>query len=379
MKYFFVFLLLAAIAGCQSGPGHSAPVNGDSVRSGTGPSGQPESKNGFLLLKGTIGTYPVTFYLFSDRETYSGYYYYDAKELPIYFHGTDTASSGKLELTAYNESDSLEAFSLTFDGREATGNWSMSGKTLPVSLVKADMPFQFAYTGLKDSAVLSDTIRNSPKANGEAYTVWPAGNSATDRFIQKQIALLYDEKNPANTAEGILKSYLSGYFKEYREDSFNREDLEVMGERLNYELLADMRVAYLSHRLMALSFAVSSYTGGAHGNHATFYRPLDLQNRKVLTLTDILKREGIQQLRPLLENTYRRQHGLEPGQSLHEDGGLLVDKIEPNDNFYVTGKGLVFSYSPYEIAPYAAGEVVLMIPYTQLHAYLQPAFTALLQ
>jgi hypothetical protein len=45
---------------------------------------------------------------------------------------------------------------------------------------------------------------------------------------------------------------------------------------------------------------------------------------------------------------------------------LLVEEIEPNENFYLTGKGICFVYQPYEIGPYSMGEQSIYIPYSQI-------------
>ena len=89
-----------------------------------------------------------------------------------------------------------------------------------------------------------------------------------------------------------------------------------------------------------------SSTDGAHGNFGTAYLPLDIEHNKVLQLKDLLTTEGIRHLRPLLESSYRSQQYLQPSHSFNVDSNLFENKIEPNKNFYVTGKGLIFSYTP---------------------------------
>ena len=40
--------------------------------------------------------------------------------------------------------------------------------------------------------------------------------------------------------------------------------------------------------------------------------------------------------------------------------------VKENANFYVTDKGLVLFFQPYEIAPYSEGIVKIMVPYQEL-------------
>ena len=52
-------------------------------------------------------------------------------------------------------------------------------------------------------------------------------------------------------------------------------------------------------------------------------------------------------------------------------------KIAPNQNFFVTGKGMGFAYNPYEIGPYVMGEINIYIPFSDLKKYLKPDFKSL--
>ena len=74
----------------------------------------------------------------------------------------------------------------------------------------------------------------------------------------------------------------------------------------------------------------------------------------------------------------RTKFKLKPTDALTE-AGLFENKIEANDNFYLTGKGLGFMYNPYEIGPFAMGEIDLFISFKDLDEFLQPAFKNLLQ
>ncbi len=378
MRYLCLFVFWIVIISCQSGAKENHAKGDDTAHPETENVSEAFAGNSFSLLAGTVGKYPVTSYLFARQHKYSGYYYYNSKEKPIEFSGDDTTQANRLVLTAYTSEDSMETFTLSVSGNAMTGNWSLNGQSLPVSLSKADMPVQFSYTRLQDSVALSDTLPNAPKATAEESTVWPTGNSVTDAFIKKQIARLFDNKNPRSSLPDMLQSNAKGFLADYKNEDITQEEISESPESLNYEQTNDLRVAYLSPKLLVLSFYNYGFTGGAHGNFATSYITLDIENCKVLTLTDIINATGMKQLRPLLERNYRREKHLTPTQSLEEDGGLLVKKIEPNDNFYITGKGLIFSYAPYEIAPYAAGEIALMIDHADLQPYLQPAFTHLL-
>ena len=346
-----------------------------------------ESDNYFVLLKGKIDNYPITMYLFALNHIYSGYYYYESKQLPIYFEGGYSSKKGKIVLMADVNDDTLETFTFSFDGNSATGSWSLGSKTLPLSLTKADLAVSFNYVEWKDSSRLSEKLPATTQALAELASIWPTGSSVTDQFIKKQIAQLLGDKDERDSIKVILakdgKSFFDEYHQEFPDDDLidtNIADMDVSNnpEEYNYNTITHLRISYQSSKLLSLAMLDYSYIGGAHGNYGTSYLPLDLLHHKELTLKDILTATGIRQLRPLLELSFRRDKHLTSTESL-KAGGLFENKIEPNEDFYVTCKGLIFNYTPYEIASFADGEIQIMIDYKDLQAYLQPAFTSLLQ
>lgn len=111
-------------------------------------------------------------------------------------------------------------------------------------------------------------------------------------------------------------------------------------------------VVYQSKTILTLANYSYSYTGGAHGLYGTGFTSLDLVKKKKLNLDDVLTKTGQSNLPSFLKKYFRKNYNLSASASLKE-AGLFEEKIEPNNNFYVTGKGTGFSYSPYEIGPYA--------------------------
>ncbi len=105
------------------------------------------------------------------------------------------------------------------------------------------------------------------------------------------------------------------------------------------------------------------------------YTSYDLANKKVFSLPDIVTAPGIKTLSKLLESNFRKQYGVKPGESL-ASAGLFENIIKPNDNFYVTERGLMFTYNPYEIGPFAMGTIPIFVPFTSFQSDLQPKFAA---
>lgn len=169
------------------------------------------------------------------------------------------------------------------------------------------------------------------------------------------------------------KQFFDGYLSENKD--IPDSDL-VNTYSFNADETQTINIVFQSSQLLTLASLVYSYTGGAHGNYGTSYLSIDLVNNKKLSLDDVLSGSGEKQLSRLLGKYFRKENNLKDTDALTE-GGLFENKIEPNNNFFVTGKGISFNYTPYEIGPYAMGEIVIFIPFTELSAYLQSDFKKL--
>ncbi|MCH5717351.1 DUF3298 and DUF4163 domain-containing protein [Niabella hibiscisoli] len=140
---------------------------------------------------------------------------------------------------------------------------------------------------------------------------------------------------------------------------------------LNREYESIGNVIYNQNGYLVLSMYSYAYTGGAHGNYGTSMYCFDATSQKQLSLQDLLSIDSTT-MQQLLEQNYRKQYAVPAPTPLNTR--LFVKRLEPNDNFYFSPKGLGFSYSPYEIASYADGEIKVWIPFTELKPYLNTGF-----
>ncbi len=67
----------------------------------------------------------------------------------------------------------------------------------------------------------------------------------------------------------------------------------------------------------------------------------------------------------------REQAGVGPKAPL-TDAGLFEDKLELNENWYLMPGGIGYSYDPYEIGPYAAGQISFNLEWKDIAADLKP-------
>jgi hypothetical protein len=334
------------------------------------------------MLQGKIDKYPVTMHLHKAGPSYTGYYYYDNQQQPIYFSGDDTTEKGTVRLYAYSSDVNNEQFSFTVADKTASGTWrkSDSSRQLTFTASEASLPLSFQYIYSEGETKLLPKAKESPVATYEGSAVWPVEKNATADFVRREIRKSFAEKDPGGEIGGLLLKNKKKFFEDYRADNgdLKEADLEEGGISYNYDLSERLQIAFQSPKLVCLAFTTYSFTGGAHGNYGTTYTSLDLTRNKALEVKDVLNAQGLKALQRLLERNFRRQFNLKDTDPLSE-GGLFEDHIKPNNNFYVTSKGIGFSYVPYEIGPYAMGEVNIYIPLKDVQAYLLPAFKSLIQ
>ena len=101
-----------------------------------------------------------------------------------------------------------------------------------------------------------------------------------------------------------------------------------------------------------------AYTGGAHGNTVVHVGTLDRKTGKKLLLDDVFPKECQKSLKKELEQKASKTLAAK-GQQLfpHKTRDRLL-----TDNFCLMEDGWHFVYSPYEIAPFAAGVIEVIIP-----------------
>jgi hypothetical protein len=338
-------------------------------------------------MKGTIGKYGVTMQLHRNGHEYSGYYYYESSQQPMDLGGKDSA--GMVLLDAYipanleNANVYSESFRGNWDGNVYSGSWKMTGKSSSQTFVlqgessATALNFLLVYT--EGVTKLQPQNKKSPEATFSASSVWPKGNSTTDAFIKKELTKIISDTDSTKEIGKILLDQKRQFFKEYRDEQkeLTQKDLDMRAEALNYEMYTDIRVVFTSPNLLCLSEYAYSFTGGAHGNYDTNFYAYDIRNRRRLHLDDVIKLEDSVSLSIVLEQKVRREFNIKPTDKL--SSVLFEDSISANDNFFVTEKGIGFTYHPYEIAAYVYGETTLFIPFSEIKSLLKEDFLSLIR
>ena len=135
----------------------------------------------------------------------------------------------------------------------------------------------------------------------------------------------------------------------------------------NYDSISEYGIDYLSEKIASINEYFYEYTGGAHGVHGKIYKVYSLSNGERLKIEDILidvnNLDLINKVKEkLLSNADEESYFNLDALSLQEN------------NFYITSKGLTFTWGIYEIAPYATGDSEVLFLVDEIMPYLKDEY-----
>lgn len=132
---------------------------------------------------------------------------------------------------------------------------------------------------------------------------------------------------------------------------------------LDYSYDGEFSIEFFKDNLLEFNLSAYHYPlGAAHGMPTMIYVPIDLQNGNIYTLSDLFKKEAdyVTELSNIVRDQIEKQG---------EDSYIWMNAykgISADQPFYVTEDALHLYFSPYEIAPYAAGFPTFTIPFEQI-------------
>ncbi|MBD0373802.1 MAG: DUF3298 domain-containing protein [Pyrinomonadaceae bacterium] len=138
----------------------------------------------------------------------------------------------------------------------------------------------------------------------------------------------------------------------------------------NY-LDAGYTIEHQSADLISVSFGFSTYyAGAAHPNRHTLVLNYDLKAGRTLTLADLFNpRSGyMQTISAYTIRDLKKQLGPSPDTEWIERGAGPAS--ENYKNWTITPKGLNIMFDPYQVASYAEGSHLVVIPYSALRSVI---------
>lgn len=223
------------------------------------------------------------------------------------------------------------------------------------------LTYQFKAVNSKadDCAGKPDSTCTTVKFKYPAFDNQPLLNDT----VVTGLAMLMDRQKGIAGLQRLTWQFLQDY------KDFKKQDPK---SPMFFTLDCKVNVVRQDSSFVGLEYNGYQFTGGAHG--ATFIKYLnwDVNGRKKILLSDILKPGYEAELNKAAEKIFRKQENLTATASLKDNYFFKDDKFSLNQNFLITPLGIKFLYNQYEIKPYAAGQTSLEVPYSQIKTLLQP-------
>ena len=172
-----------------------------------------------------------------------------------------------------------------------------------------------------------------------------------------------------------------------RLDGFNTAAMEISDRAKNDHTASDewknyfYEVLYTPERIdlsvLSLFGENTSWVGGAHPTKNCTSSNYDLMTGDVLTLGSILTHENA--LDTLCSLLIEEVSEIKAEKYIFEDYGDIIEtrfaqNESYNESWFFSNTGLSFYFSPYEIAPYSSGIIVVTIPYEKLTGVIEDRY-----
>ncbi|MCY2686366.1 DUF3298 and DUF4163 domain-containing protein [Salinimicrobium sp. TH3] len=191
-----------------------------------------------------------------------------------------------------------------------------------------------------------------------------AGASEVSKKINRNldehlIRLISTQENPAIlTLEELSEKFLADY----------REAAENFSEEPPWEAYVDEKVYLLSDSLVSIGITTEIFSGGAHGYKTLTFLNFDPTSGKILSKQDIFEKDFIS----FVEEKFRKEQGIPEDENINSTGFWFKNEtFNLPENIGFSNDKVVLVYNSYEIAPYAAGDIVMEIPLEEVRPFIR--------
>jgi hypothetical protein len=269
---------------------------------------------------------------------------------------TETAYTGDRQRKTGEFKGKLDALSANGDiSVRFSGLWTGNdGKQIPFNMRQ----IRYDLSGLK-LVEKNEKIENK-KARYEIATSLPQLSGADSARAEKF------NQSVANLTAARVGEFKTAVDEEARAGAAVEQDAKSARPPNTLSLRYEITAA--NKDFISALFSFNEYMGGAHPNTATESFNYDLNRNEPLRLTDLFVPNS-NYLKVISEYSIRELKKLESTSWVEEGAGL---KIENFHSWNITPAGLMITFDPYQVGPYAAGEHVVVVPYSVLKPIIRP-------
>ena len=226
---------------------------------------------------------------------------------------------------------------------------SGAGAGLSYEIREFRMQYGTCVTPQEDCA---SVVIRYPEFAGEVEDTFLA---VISRAIGRRLTTPVYEGTAPGSYEDLADSFIDGY---------KRTQSDFPDYKWGWTLEREASVVYSCDSFVCIAIGEISFTGGAHPNSRKDFANFDFSDGSRIGLGDVLIGGYEENLTEAAERVFREVRGIEPGESLEEAGFMFEGGVfSLNDNFGITGEGLVFRFNDYEIAPHSMGPTEITVTY----------------
>lgn len=271
---------------------------------------------------------------------------------------------------------------VSYDNKTLEGNFPSIAYPFVAKIDGTEMTFKAAKTPVTGAKIIEYTYSNvSPKSDDPRVfqfktAIFALNNDSKSANIDKinldinkdfgiTDVSTFNDPTKLLTAQSLISNKMTPIYDEWVKSDY-------ISHIENYS--SQFGIDYLSEKVVSINQLVYEYTGGAHGNYATVNSVYSLENGNKLKIEDlIIDLKSADLIKLIVDKLVKIE-----GRDANSYFGLDEISLE-NNNFYLTSKGLVFTWGIYEIGPYAIGETRVLIPTEEIKPYLKDEYKAIFE
>lgn len=201
------------------------------------------------------------------------------------------------------------------------------------------------------------------------------GNSALQSLYS---TLVFGEEYAGMSVKEAEDKYVTAFRAEKKTWENDYQEMKKMSEEMDFEMRDSLNyyqslsdtVCYEGQNLLSFQVRSYNYSGGAHGMTSLLSYVVTLDGVQ-LKEQDLFQEGYYDALKNIILNKILLQNNVKSIDELPELGYINTEGIVPNENFYITDKGITYVYVPYEIACYAMGISEVFLSYSEISHLLK--------
>lgn len=177
-----------------------------------------------------------------------------------------------------------------------------------------------------------------------------------------------------STPEALLAAYVEDYKRFFFESESTYADMTVeegFSEEESWYNDQKLLVRFNEGGLFSYTVATDRYSGGAHGEKKFVNRVINVKTGLKVTEDDVFTEEAKPLIVEMIQRKLMEMHDLKSVEALEEIGFFDVSEMSLNTNFYLSDKGLTYTFNEYEIASYAVGATDVTLSFSSLAGFLK--------